>query len=135
MTREQQRAGLAARLASEVGEELAEKGKKRFNTLAHKLPIFLRTNGLLQTAAFLEAKSRGDSDRAKGTRRLLDGLKLGLEEAGFPRPKDSVSSALVRLDDLAYVRWQEEAVRCAVWLKRFSAAQLGEPEDDEGKEG
>ena len=60
-TRAQQRAAVAARL---VGTDDVAHVERRYNTLVHSLPVMVRSNGLLQTIAFLLAKRGAGVDHA-----------------------------------------------------------------------
>jgi CRISPR type III-B/RAMP module-associated protein Cmr5 len=128
-TREQRRAKDAALQVEQAARDLKPKERKRFNSLAHALPVWLRTNGLLQAVVFLESKKRKDSDAEAA---LLDALGVQLQAAGLPRPQGALSGAFFDMPYAQYTRWQEEAVRGAAWLKRFSAARFGPPDPDEG---
>ncbi len=132
-TRAQQRAAVAARL---VGSDDVKAVKKRYNSLVHSLPVMVRTNGLLQTLAFLLAK-QGGSDTQEASAKTAEGLvvahlKRHLRDAGYLKGTDDLVEVFGAADYPAYQRMQEEAVTCLAWHKRFSTGRFGPPEQDEG---
>ncbi len=130
VTRDQRRAADAAAYVRQVQQE-KEKVWKRYNTLAHKLPVLIRTNGLLASIAFLDAKS-DDAGAAKGAKLLAAHIRSQLQSAGLAGTRDALlTEDLARLSYGDYLKQQEEAVRCAVWHKRFSAALFGVPDEED----
>ncbi len=130
----QQRAGRASQQLRGVPEGRV---RERYNTLAHKLPVLIRTNGLLQTSAFLLAKSKvkegADARDGQAERLLLDHLRLHLVEAQLLAPNAGPEGFVEMLTGLAsapYRRMQDEALACLVWQKRFCAAKFGPPGAD-----
>jgi CRISPR type III-B/RAMP module-associated protein Cmr5 len=124
MTREQKRASDAAHQVQWVVDNLGAK-KKEYNTLVHALPAWIRANGLLQAVAFLQSKAPARIEYQT----LLDHLRQHFQAARLQPREGLLSGSLVDLPYDQYARWQEEAVRCAAWLKRFAAALIGAPED------
>ena len=127
MMREQRRAADAARLVQDAKDRLSRDEQLKFRSKALALPVMVRTNGLLQTVAFLEAQAGPSAGEGAHDRRLIDALLTQLTAAGFPRPRGLWSAALCDLGTTEYFRWQEEAVLCAAWIKRFTAALIEKP--------
>lgn len=128
-TAHQRRADLASHLVADVPEPL----QKRYNALAHKLPVLLRTSGLVQVMAFLLAKAGGKNEDKSAERRLAVHLGQHLQRAKQVDDGDKVEdvcTAVQKAPYPRYLRMQEEAVACAAWHRRFSAALFGDVEDD-----
>ena len=128
ITREQNRSRDAARAVQDIDASLDERVHKKVNPLAKKLPVMIRTNGLLQTTAFLMAKAPD----SQAHRRVLRFLEEQLHVAGYVGSTKTLHEAAASADYSRYLRMQEEAVACAAWLKRFATARwsrLGENED------
>ncbi len=109
-TRDQERAAKAAGLVRAV-ESKGEALRKTYNALAHKLPVWLRTNGVLQTTAFLKDKAGDEQSPAHVL--LLDHLADHLVAAGYLAGDADLLDELTSKDYAVYVRAQEEAVACA----------------------
>ena len=131
-TRDQVRARNAAAFVRAIAEahpdlpNAPSKVRKRYNTVVHKLPVLIRTNGLLLTAAFLESKAGEDGEKL-GTKLAVQHLQRHLEGAELDIPAGRLlSERLAGLDAERYLIVQEEAVMCAGWQKRFAAAVFGE---------
>lgn len=129
-TREQVRASEAARLVGEIDAKADKRLSQRYNSLAGALPVFIRTNGLLQTIAFLAAKA----DRAKhpadcAEHLVMDHLSIHLRTASLLAHGKQLLDVLPDVGYERYLRFQEEAIACAAWHKRFSHAQFGAPEN------
>jgi CRISPR type III-B/RAMP module-associated protein Cmr5 len=128
-TGHQRRAERASVLVAQVPEAM----KRRYNALAHKLPVLLRTNGLVQVLAFLRAKAGDKDTNASAERRFAEHLGAHLQAAGKVKDGarvEDVHTAAMKAPYADYLRMQEEAVACAAWHKRFSAARFGEVEED-----
>jgi len=125
MTRDQQRARDAAKQAEQASKR-GTKDAKRYSSLAHALPVWIRTNGLLATVVFLESKCKDAPEGPEAA--LVDDLGLQLQSANLRRHDGPLSKSLFDLPYPEYSRWQEEAIHSAAWIKRFSAALIGEPD-------
>jgi len=115
------------------------KEQKQYGSMAHKLPVLIRSAGLAQALAFVAAtakreKEDQDSGKAKWSaqQQLLDDLGQILEL------KDGAAllseSRTVQLDE--YMFLTQNALAALLWYKRYAQSVLdvepGEEADDEG---
>lgn len=105
----------------------AEKLRTSYGSMAHKLPVLIRTAGLAQALAFLE--TRGD----EGQKKLLAHLEqtVGAAPGGLAARSRSVAIG-------EYMLLTRECLDALLWFKRFAQSVLGvdasaEPEDPHGK--
>ena len=139
LSREQLRAQRAAAFVKSVdGEGSGGPGdvRARYNTLIHKLPIWIRTNGVLQTMAFLAAK-QGNNDKprqgpARAAELVLQHVREHLVDAGLMSPKGDLLDVIAKAEGERYSLIQEEAMRAAAWHKRFAAATWGDEDEIRG---
>ncbi|BBM69949.1 type III-B CRISPR module-associated protein Cmr5 [Rhodothermus marinus] len=132
-TLEQKRAERAWTCVQEVlsqaqNLEDPESFKKKYNSLARKVPMLVLTNGLGQTLAFLKAK--GKNDPANEHTVLFRHLSNWVVSQVAPSPTASNGDLLqwvLENDSVAYRRATTEALAFLTWLKRFAEAEL--PED------
>ena len=115
MIRDQERAQLALTHVRSVQQDAASV-QEAYGSLCQRLPSLLHTSGLLQTLAFMEARSssKGHFEHLLGH---LAG-QLGHQRAGIV---ETVANA----DTTRYVWLAREAQRCLVWYKRFAESVLG----------
>jgi CRISPR-associated protein Cmr5 len=102
--------------------------RKRYGTLARRLPALLQSNGTGQTLAFLYAKS--DAKNRNAEQLLLENLKERLEKC-LPRTATSVDILLKVVIDLQpgeYRLVSRELAASADWLKRMAEGKLEEEE-------
>ena len=105
-----------------------EKQQKKYGTMAHKLPVLIRTAGLAQGLGFVEAKAQGTGGAMNG--QLLDDLTATLGLAN--------RSELLRQSREAtltnYLRLTQQTLAALLWYKRFAQSVLGveSGEDAEG---
>jgi len=124
-TRDQVFAAAVFKKVSDFHKANDKAAHKKYGSMAHKLPVLIRTAGLAQALAFLEA--RGNEDQ----KQLLSDLQAVLKQ-----PKLVANSREAQLDE--YARLTREALAALLWFKRFAQSVLkveasDEPGDDNGK--
>ncbi len=123
-TLEQERAQKAWACVQEVTSQ-SQDFKKKYGSLARKVPMLVLTNGLGQTLAFLKAK--GKNDPADEHTKLLHHLSKWVLSQVAPDTTASNGDLLqwVLDNDSAAYRWATtEALAFLTWLKRFAEAEL-----------
>lgn len=99
--------------------------KARYGSLAHKLPVLIRTAGLAQALSFVDARGKDEG------RWLLDDLALTIGLGGGP--------ALVRQSReaqlSAYMHLARQALDALLWYKRFAQSILDVDATEEGDNG
>ncbi len=123
------------RIATEGDEE--EKGV--YGGLCHKLPILIRTCGLCQALAFVDAKAEGKGPRAGAHRRLREDVTHVLAQfAGVTVPVTNGNPGLlVAIADLPtaqYAHTTRILLQGLVFYKRFAVSVLKAEVDDYGEE-
>lgn len=118
------------------GPARRERLRKIYGGLCHRLPVVVRQSGLCQTVAWIEANTRGDSERAEANKLLqkhvTDHLReeASVDAAGLAQPTDLlpwVASATQR-DYMVATRLVLEA---AIYSKRLAVSVLGVKPGDE----
>ncbi len=120
-----------------------KKLEKEYRSLARGLNTMIQINGLGQTLGFLKAKGKNDEKKAHYL--LLTHLTWWMQEAKHFRAANSevmkkgydgllrwVLDPDTSSDD--YRRATTESLAFGVWLRRFSEAELKEPEAGENVE-
>lgn len=109
-TREQRYAAAIFTLIERVGE-----GKKKaYGSMAHQLPVLIRTAGLAQALAFVDGR-RDDSQKL-----LLSDLAMVI---GYATSAELLQKS--RDCSLAeYMRLTQDALMALVWFKRFAQSVL-----------
>lgn len=87
-----------------------------YGSMAHKLPVLIRTAGLMQALEFVAA--RPPSQQAQ--RDLLGDLATVL---GYPTA-DALCVAVRGAEIGAYMRLTQEALQALLWFKRFAQSVL-----------
>lgn len=121
-TLDQQRAKAAWEDIAAVSQR-SEDFKKKYGSLAKKVPSLILTNGLGQTLAFLRAKGKNDRN---DEHTVLFG-HLSAWTMGQVAPHASGQTLLdwvLANNSAAYRRATTETLAFLVWLKRFAEAEL-----------
>jgi CRISPR-associated protein Cmr5 len=106
----------------------AEDFKKKYGSLARKVPMLVLTNGLGQTLAFL--RSKGKDDQSDEHNVLCRHLSAWTLSQIAPNAKDGdLLKWLLDNDSAAYRRATTEALAYLLWLKRFAEAELPTEEE------
>lgn len=114
---------------------------KAYGALAHKLPILIRTAGLTQSLAFIQARNKlspGKKELAKEARILLvDDIRKILvnPDIGIPLKyeQDLLKSGMQAPFD-EYILLTEACMEALLWFKRFATSELGVEQDTEEEE-
>jgi len=123
-TLEQERAQRAWACVQEVTSKPQE-FKKKYGSLARKVPMLVLTNGLGQTLAFLKAKGKNHpADEHTVLFRHLSNWVLDQVAPGTSSGNDDLLQWVLRNDSAAYRRATTEALAFLNWLKRFAEAEL-----------
>ena len=131
-TLDQRRAQHAWKAVERAGG-LSDKDKKDFAREAKRLPVRIKTAGLGQALAFLNAKSNGGDCRGRLLKELGEWLLRERRLASRPNganDHDAVIRAIIDGDADLLRRAAEEALLYLQWLTRFSEAEF-KPDEDE----
>jgi CRISPR-associated protein Cmr5 len=123
-TRDQKYAATVYAQVQEIAGMPQDKQKK-YGSMAHKLPVLIRTAGLAQALAFVEA--RGDQEMQKGL--LLEHLALAIGKENRAELLEGT-----RTTELAmYMRLTQAVLAALLWYKRFAQSVLDvQASDEEG---
>jgi len=95
---------------------------KKYGSLAHKLPVLIRTAGLVQAFVFIQARNK------KGTSqyRLLCDLEAVLldEKIQVLKPGEKLVERSREADFEEYMRLTEASLEVLLWFKRFAQSEL-----------
>jgi CRISPR-associated protein Cmr5 len=108
-------------MLKEHGSEIKAKPEiDQYVSMAHQLPVLVRTVGLAQALTFIEARG------SKNQKLLLDHLA----EVTGKSPRSELAKA-AREDDLpAYMRLTQQVMAALVWYKRFAQSVLDVAQDN-----
>jgi len=132
-TKEQRRAEHAFGRVQDAAVKLPDtKAAKKYGSMAHKLPVLIRTAGLSQALAFVN--SRGSDEQ----HRLLDDIAATLASVnvtykGFD-DRHKLASQSRQSDLLAYMHLTREVLAACLWYKRFAESVLNVDASQESDE-
>lgn len=122
-TRDQKFAAAIYKQVNDVVKEKSKEDRDRYGAMAHKLPVLIRTAGLCQALAFVDARSN-------------DTQKLLLEHMAEVLKVGSKGDLLERSRTAAladYMALTHDAMAALLWYKRFAQSVLGvDAADDAG---
>lgn len=128
-TRDQQYAASAFNHVEPLITEWAKKDdirRKQYGSMAFKLPVLIRTAGLAQALAFVQARGQ------KPAKDLLDHIAVTLEQGSA----DNLAKASREADLAKYMQLTQQVLATTVWYKRFAQSLLGyEPGNDDDNRG
>jgi len=102
--------------------ERIDEGK--YQTWAQKLPSLISQCGILPTLAFLQAKKGEQASVGEACAEWLLNANGGAALVPWTREQDDIISRLMNEDSRVYRAAQAEAIRWAIWLKRFAEGYL-----------
>lgn len=104
-------------LQSEFPDENSPE-RKKYGSMAHRLPVLIRTAGLAQALGFLDAKSD-----EKMNKQLLNDLASTLGKSSAQLLSESRGENDQSLAE--YLRLTQESLAALLWFKRFAQSVLG----------
>ncbi len=93
---------------------LSKPERVRYGSMAHKLPILIRTAGLAQALAFVIARGKGEH------KRLLKDLALILKQQNGENLAETAMNAALS----EYIYLTQQALAALLWYKRFAQSVL-----------
>ncbi len=101
--------------------------KKKYGTMAHKLPILIRTAGLTQALAFVQARG------SEAQNKLLDHIANAIEIEGIQNGNNLAQKS--REESLEqYIFLSRRVMMALVWYKRFVESVLKVSQRDAANE-
>lgn len=117
LTREQRYASTVYELVKNY--RLKDKDfRDKYGSMAHKLPVLIRTSGLAQALAFVEARNKEGTPQ----RQLVIDLNETLKKVGQLQGVLVEQSRTIPFDE--YMRLTEACIEALLWFKRFSSSLL-----------
>lgn len=101
----------------------SEADKKKYGSLAHKLPVLIRTAGLAQALAFVQARNHNDDEKSPQRQLLRDLADVLRENKVLAQNADLVERSRVAPFD-EYMRLTEASLQALLWFKRFAQSEL-----------
>jgi CRISPR-associated protein Cmr5 len=96
--------------------------RDKYTSMAHKLPVLIRSAGLAQALAFIN--TTGESAHERLLDHLADTVGVGSRAGLLER---------VRKDELPrYIRLTQETLAALLWYKRFAQSLPPKPAPDQG---
>ncbi|MEM7117791.1 MAG: type III-B CRISPR module-associated protein Cmr5 [Chloroflexota bacterium] len=125
-TRSQKFAHAAHELVAQFRDANADESeRKKYGSMAHKLPVLVRTGGLVQAVAFVETRG---SDPQKT---LLADLASVLEYENVRSFADDTRTHNLQ----EYMLLTRHTLDALLWFKRFAESVLNVQAGDESEEG
>ncbi|HMA33301.1 MAG TPA: type III-B CRISPR module-associated protein Cmr5 [Chloroflexia bacterium] len=105
-------------------QNLNDEQRQKYGAIAHKLPVLVRTAGLVQALAFLDARGTGAQTQ------LLVHLAQSMGHSTGGALLDKSRTAPLS----EYMRLTHEVLAALTWYKRYVQSMLGVDAADEGGE-
>lgn len=116
---EQARATAAWSSITEIEDSYGNE-KKKYGTLARKLPTMIQSNGLGQTLAFLRAKGGKKKDAHN---LIADQLGRWIQGQLKTSKDQDLLTWIIQQPSDTYRRATTESIAFAIWLRRFAEAK------------
>ncbi len=122
---EQGRAKYAFDAVNGISKNGSKKLKESYKSVAKKLPVLIKTNGLGQSLAF--SKKRND-----GYDKLYDQIGNWLQDAKRLVPQGELVERVIQLPSPAYRQVTVETLALLNWIRRFVDGLMKDVEEDNG---
>ncbi|WNJ18627.1 type III-B CRISPR module-associated protein Cmr5 [Pontibacter sp. G13] len=117
-----------AAFAFEKVESVPEKNIKEYRSLAKKLPMYIKTNGLGGAFAFSHSKSKSGNEHELILKHISSWLGDPKSFVPFDLPSDSkgLLEELINMDSTAYRMITTEVLSYLNWVRRFADSKVEE---------
>ena len=95
-------------------KHMPEAARDRYGSMAHKLPILIRTAGLAQALAFVNARGK------KEHKDLLDDLARTLKQQN----RENLAETAMNAGLSEYIYLTQQTLAALLWYKRFAQSVL-----------
>lgn len=108
----------ASRVYEQVAkiEEKSKDYRDKYGSMAHKLPVLIRSAGLAQALAFVESRARGETPYKDLLDHLADVVEAGSRDNLVSRSREA------GLEE--YMALTERVLTALLWFKRFAQSVL-----------
>lgn len=103
-------------------KSLSKTARDYYGSMAHKLPILIRTAGLAQALAFVNARGKEEH------KRLLNDLALTLDK----QSREALVETAMDAELSEYIYLTQQALAALLWYKRFAQSVLNVQPGDKG---
>ena len=107
-------------------QALPESQRKSYGSMAHKLPVLIRSAGLAQALAYIQARGN------EGQLQLLSDLTATLNTMGHGSANRTLLEQVQRTDLGTYMLLTKQALNTLLWYKRFAQTVLDVQATDDG---
>lgn len=132
---EQGRAKYAFDAVNGISKNGSKKLKESYKSVAKKLPVQIKTNGLGQTLAFVKSKGKKEQQKEKnGYDKLYDQIGNWLQTKDAKRlvPQGELVERVIQLPSPAYRQVTVETLALLNWIRRFVDGLMKDVEEDNG---
>ena len=110
--------------------------RKTYGSIAHRLPILVHANGLMQTVAFIESKAGKGDERESSQETAYRLIRDHLAET-LDINSGNLVGTVAEADTMAYIRHSHTIAEAWVFYKRFVESILdiapGDANDEAGE--
>jgi|Deesub1362B_J571_1020462.scaffolds.fasta_scaffold07735_3 CRISPR-associated protein Cmr5 len=100
-------------------KELSQ-NKNEYVSWAKKIPVFIKTNGLGQTLAFMKSRNKPE------TNLMLKQIQKWLAKKQQIKDHEDLVEKVTQIDSLTYRLWSKEILALFNWVRRFAEGYLRE---------
>jgi len=105
-------------------EKKREEARKKYGGMCHKLPVLIRTAGLVQALTFLQAKSSEKSNEKKPKEEMWRQLGNDLAQTLGHTNLDALAGEARDASLSKYMMLTQRALEQLLWYKRYAMAVL-----------
>ena len=120
----------------ELSENKAKKLKESYKSVAKKIPVMIKTNGLGQTLAFIKSKRAKEDKPENGYDKLYQQIGKWLQEDSASQLVESgeLVEKVIKLPSPTYRQVTIETLALLNWMRRFVEGLMKDVKDTEGSD-
>ena len=131
---EQGRAKYAFDAVKSINENATNKLKENYKSVAKKLPVWIKTNGLGQTLAFIKSKG-GKEGKKNGYDKLYEQIGNWLQtDTNQWVPLGELVEQVIQLQSSDYRQVTVETLALLNWMRRFVDGLMTDVKDTENND-
>lgn len=124
------RAGVSYLNLKSYLDEDRDKDEKKMKSYCRKLPILIKTNGLIDTLCFIKGKGKKEKNEYSY---IYEWIQNWFEEMEYCNCEKDIIEKLLELNNNQYYIYTIEAMEISNWYKKNAEAMIEDNDIDEKK--
>lgn len=104
--------------------DITEESKKKMRGYCRKLPVLIKTNGLLKTLTFIKGKCKDEEYKRNEYDYIYTWLLDWIKTLDDNKDEKNIFDKLINMENEKYSIYTKEVIEISLWYKRHAEAMI-----------